>query len=246
MQLNKIKITPSVIPNLFTAMNMFCGFLSIIYASQGKFIIACYAIIAAAVFDALDGFVARLTNSCSEIGVQLDSLCDVISFGAAPAYLMYSIYFNQFQNEGLGIFISSLPMVSGGFRLARFNVQLTGFEKTHFKGLPIPSSALTLAAFIMGFYSMDYGFPEQLKPFIIPLVLIVSYLMVSTIKYDTLPRFSKSGILEKPHLYIIGIISLVAIFVQDFGKGFFYFFVLMIVIGIFRHIYSTLFKAKKK
>ena len=124
-------------------MNMFCGFLSIITASNGNYTYAAWLIFVAALFDALDGMVARLTNSSSELGVELDSLSDIVSFGAAPSFLLYSTYFKQF--DAVGIVLSSLILIVGGFRLARFNIQLVGFEKSFFLGLPIPSAALTIA-----------------------------------------------------------------------------------------------------
>src|SRR4030066_426845 len=148
--MNRPRLTSSVIPNLFTAINLFCGFLSILSASEGNFNYAAWLIIVAAVFDALDGLVARLTNSSSELGVELDSLSDIISFGCAPSFLIYSTYFHTL--EILGIILSSLPLITGGFRLARFNIQLVGFEKTFFIGLPIPTAALTLASFVLAFY----------------------------------------------------------------------------------------------
>src|SRR3989337_3829126 len=138
----RLQITPSVIPNLFTAMNMFCGFLSIITASNGNYNYAAWLIIVAAIFDGLDGIVARLTKSSSELGVELDSLSDIVSFGCAPPFLMYSTYLYNFVH--IGIILSSLPLIAGGFRLARFNVQLVGFEKSFFIGLPIPTAALTI------------------------------------------------------------------------------------------------------
>ncbi len=161
--MNRLRITRSVIPNLFTAMNMFSGFLSIINASQGKFIYAAWLIIVAGIFDALDGVMARLTKSSSELGVELDSLSDVVSFGAAPAFLIYSTYLHQF--EVAGIIISSLLMIAGGFRLARFNIQLVGFEKSFFRGLPIPISAITISGFVLAYYKMDSGFSLPYQKF---------------------------------------------------------------------------------
>lgn len=231
--MNRFRITPSVIPNLFTAMNMFSGFFSIISASQGNFIYAGWLIIIAAIFDTLDGFMARLTKSSSELGVELDSLSDVISFGAAPSFLLYTTYFNQF--ETFGVIISSLPMIAGGFRLARFNVQLVGFDKTYFTGLPIPSSALTIVCFILSFY--NDGYPEELQVFIIPMVLVVSFLMVSKVKYDTLPKFSLSEIKKNPLIYIAYLIALVVLILFKV-KGLFFIFVFMIVFGIFRQIFK--------
>ena len=231
--MNRFRITPSVIPNLFTAMNMFSGFFSIISASQGNYTYAGWLIIIAAIFDTLDGFMARLTKSSSELGVELDSLSDVVSFGAAPAFLLYTTYFYQF--DTFGILISSLPLIAGGFRLARFNVQLVGFDKNYFKGLPIPSSALTIVCFILSFY--DNGFGETEKQFIIPMVLILSFLMVSNVKYDTIPKFSFREIKKNPLIYIAYLIALIILILYTV-KGLFFIFVFMILFGIFRQIFK--------
>lgn len=248
----KIRLTPSIIPNMFTAMNMFSGFLSIIFAAEGNFFFASWLIIIAAIFDTMDGAMARLTKSCSEIGVELDSLSDVISFGAAPAFLIFSAYFHKnpyfLNNVSLGIIISSLLMISGGFRLARFNVQLTGFEKAYFKGLPIPSSGITIAALILAYYDEITLF-GSLNAFVIPLILVLSYLMVSNIKYDTAPKLSLKGIKEKPFFAVILCLSLIMIFLsKSVYAGLFFFFVFMILFGIIRYIFhsfKTAFTSKK-
>ncbi|OIP62604.1 MAG: CDP-diacylglycerol--serine O-phosphatidyltransferase [Ignavibacteria bacterium CG2_30_36_16] len=237
MKMNIPRIPRSVVPNLFTAMNMFAGFLSIINASQGKFKYAAWLIFIAAIFDALDGFMARLTKSSSELGVQLDSLSDVVSFGVAPAFLIYQTYFYQFNSWG--IILSSLLMIAGGFRLARFNVQLVGFDKAYFKGLPIPSSAITIAGFILAYYKPDIGFSEPYNYFIIPMVLLLSFVMVSKIKYDTLPKLTRQGLREKPGLVIFIVISAIALIVTK-GNALFYVFVFMVLFGIFRHIFNKI------
>ncbi len=231
--MNRFRITPSVIPNLFTAMNMFSGFFSIISASQGNYTYAGWLIIIAAIFDTLDGFMARLTKSSSELGVELDSLSDIISFGAAPSFLLYTTYFFQF--ETFGVILSSLPLIAGGFRLARFNVQLVGFDKKYFTGLPIPASALTIVSFILSFY--NGGFGETEKQLIIPIVLILSFLMVSKVKYDTLPKFSLKEIKKYPLIYIAYFIALLILIIYTV-KGLFFIFVFMIVFGIFRQIFK--------
>ncbi|MCC6256159.1 MAG: CDP-diacylglycerol--serine O-phosphatidyltransferase, partial [Ignavibacteriaceae bacterium] len=198
-------------------------------------------IIIAAIFDTLDGFMARLTKSSSELGVELDSLSDVVSFGAAPSFLLYSTYFYQF--ETFGIIISSLPLIAGGFRLARFNVQLVGFNKSYFTGLPIPSSALTIVCFILSFY--NNGFGETEKQFIIPMVLLLSFLMVSNIKYDTIPKFSISAIKKNPLIYIAYFMALIVLIVY-MVKGLFFIFVFMIGFGIFRQIFKYFSTKKSK
>ena len=209
--MNRPRLTRSVVPNLFTAINMFCGFLSILSASDGNYNYAAWLIFTAAIFDALDGLVARLTNSSSELGVELDSLSDIVSFGAAPSFLLYKTYFYSF--DIWGIIISSLPLIAGGFRLARFNIQLVGFAKSFFLGLPIPASALTIASFVLAFF--NNGYPLPIADYITPFVIVLSYLMVSNIRYETIPKFSIKGIKEKPFhfIFLIAAILLVAFFV---------------------------------
>lgn len=239
----KLRFTPSVIPNLFTAMNMLCGFLSIINTSQQRFFYAAWLIIIAAIFDALDGLVARLTNSSSELGIELDSLSDIVSFGTAPAFLIYTIHL--FQYDVLGILISSLFLIAGGFRLARFNVQLVGFDKKFFKGLPIPTAAIVLTSFILTFYKTGEGFSEIYSDLIIPLVIILSLLMVSKIKYDTIPSLSVQGIKEKP-LTALFLIFAIVISIITKGKVIFYIFVFIILFGILRHIFNLFIHRRSK
>jgi CDP-diacylglycerol---serine O-phosphatidyltransferase len=234
------RITRSVIPNLFTALNMFSGFLSIVNASEKRFIYAAWLIIIAGIFDALDGLVARLTKSSSELGVELDSLSDIISFGAAPSYLMYATYLRNLSDWG--IIISSLPLIAGGFRLARFNVQLVGFDKEYFKGLPIPSSAITLAAFVLAYFEPSSGYMQPLQSFIIPLIILLSFLMVSTIRYDTIPKPTGKEIKTKPLHFLFILITIIALILSS-GKALIYIFVFIILFGIFRHIYMKFFKS---
>jgi len=233
--MNRPRLTPSVIPNLFTSLNMFCGFLSILSASEGNFNYAAWLIFIAAAFDALDGIVARLTNSASELGVELDSLSDIVSFGAAPSFLLYKTYF--YSMGTWGIIISALPLIAGGFRLAKFNIQVVGFSKSFFLGLPIPSSALTLASFVLAFY--NESFPQPISDFITPMILVLSFLMISNIRYETLPKFSLKGIKEKPYHFIFLLFSAVLVAVM-YKRGLFLVFVFMIVIGIFRHLYKLI------
>src|SRR5690606_41933724 len=94
------RVTRSVIPTLLTGMNMFSGFLSILNTSEGNYHYAAWLIIVAAIFDALDGAVARLTKSSSELGVELDSLSDIVSFGAAPAFLIYQTSLHSYETFG--------------------------------------------------------------------------------------------------------------------------------------------------
>ncbi len=232
-----MKITRAVVPSLFTVLNMFCGFLSIVEASRGNFTAASWFIILAAGFDSLDGIMARITKSSSEFGVQIDSLSDVISFGAAPAFLVYQLYLNQMGS--LGIILSSLLMVFAGIRLARFNTQLVGFDKDHFVGLPTPMSALTVAAFVLNVWSplADLSSPsKQILPWV-PVVL--GLLMVSKVKYDTLPKISKRALAKEPWKFLFLILAVIVVFVTG-GSAILPLLLLFIALGIVRYIGATI------
>lgn len=173
-------------PSILTCLNLFLGFLSILASSQERFVTAAWLIILAAVFDMLDGKVARFTKSYSEFGVELDSLADVVSFGAAPAFL---VYFSQLGHLGpFGTLVSVLPLVFGAIRLARFNVHLSGFEKGNFEGMPIPSQATCLASYLMFCDALWDG--PRFPAVMVILVVLLSIMMVSTIEFETMPKFS--------------------------------------------------------
>lgn len=231
-----MRITRAVVPSLFTVLNMFCGFLSIIRASKGEFVAASWFIILAAGFDALDGVMARITRSSSEFGVEIDSLSDVVSFGAAPAYLVYQVSLQTL--GGFGILLSSLPMIFGGLRLARFNTQLVGFDKDHFVGLPIPASALTIASFVLDYWNTGGlgDTPAALLPY---LVVMLSLLMVSKVKYDTLPRISSKAIKKEPWKFIFFALAIIVVFVTG-GSAILPLFGLFILLGIVRYVGSII------
>ncbi len=233
----QIRVTRSVIPNLFTAMNMFSGFLSILSTNKGDYTYAAWLIIIAALFDALDGIVARLTKSSSKLGVQLDSLSDIVSFGAAPSFLIYSTYLYNFDTAG--IIISSLFLIAGGFRLARFNVQLVGFDKAFFVGLPIPLAAITVSSLILTFFVPGSGYPEQINNTIIPLILILSLMMVSRIKYNSIPKISFTSVKEHFIQFSLYFIALILVVITA-GKAFFYIFIFFILFGIFQHLFNSI------
>ena len=136
-----------ILPNLITTGNLFFGFFSIVKGLQGSFLWASGAILLAAIFDVLDGRVARMTKSTSEFGVQYDSLCDLVSFGLAPSLLMYQAGLNELGR--IGWIVCFLFLACGALRLARFNVQSSiGKASGDFTGLPIPMAAGVVACFI--------------------------------------------------------------------------------------------------
>lgn len=151
----KVKSGIYLLPNLITASSLFFGLLSIKYSFDGRmhsnmqfFVYASYAILAAAICDALDGSVARLTHTQSSFGVQLDSLCDLVSFGVAPAVLVYNFSLHEFTR--LGFCVCFIYAACGALRLARFNVQSSlGKTSGNFTGIPIPMAAAPIAVFVM-------------------------------------------------------------------------------------------------
>jgi CDP-diacylglycerol--serine O-phosphatidyltransferase len=136
-----------LLPNAFTTAALFCGFYAIVMAMNQKFEHSAWAIFIAMVLDGLDGRVARLTNTQSEFGAQYDSLSDMVSFGAAPALVMY-----EWSLRGLGKlgWIAAFVYCAGAaLRLARFNTNIEVVDKRFFQGLPSPSAAALLAGFIL-------------------------------------------------------------------------------------------------
>ncbi|MDQ1266020.1 MAG: CDP-diacylglycerol---serine O-phosphatidyltransferase [Bacteroidota bacterium] len=228
-----MRLTKSVAPNLLTLANLYCGFSAIIFVAEGDFHKAALFIFLAAIFDMLDGVTARLVGSTSELGAEMDSLCDVVSFGVAPAFMLYKAYFNVFGE--FGILFASLPAIAGAFRLARFNIIMTGFEdKKYFHGLPIPASALIIVSYLI-YYQLTPTIPEEWKPYIITFVVIGTTLaMVSRIKYDNLPRPTIKSIRQRPIIFTLFLIGFV-ISAITLGKAVFPFMLFYLIGSALRH-----------
>ena len=180
---------------------------------------------------------ARITKSSSEFGVEFDSLSDVVTFGAAPALLVYKLHL--YQLEGLGLIISSMLVIFGGIRLARFNVQLVGFDKDYFTGLPIPASAITVVAFVLSFHDEVFGLRGIAADLLAPMVVVISLLMVSKVKYDPIPKFSKKEFKKHP-IRIISFAAAGLILIFTRGKTLFYFLVAYLLFGLVRYGYVVL------
>lgn len=196
-----------VLPNLLTTTNMFFGFMSIIYAIRGEYSFGSYAIVAAAVFDLLDGRVARLTDTTSQFGAEYDSLCDLISFGMAPALIMYLWALQPFGR--LGWLASFVFVACGALRLARFNVQSTD-EKSHFQGLPIPMAAGIVASSVLCFKDLEMDASRNWL--LLFMTFLLGITMVSQFRYKS---FKDVNLKQKqPFTYLVlgvMIIILVAI-----------------------------------
>ena len=169
-----------LLPNALTTAAMFCGFLSIIAASNGQYEKSVLSIIFAAIFDGLDGRVARLTKSQSVFGEVYDSLSDMVSFGVAPAMLTYFWLLQSFGQLGsAAVFIY---MAGAAMRLARFTAKVDGGSSLYFTGLPSPAAGLCVASFVwvMVEYAVDIVWAQNL---ILPLTPLLGLLMVSNVEY---------------------------------------------------------------
>lgn len=218
----------NILPNLLTIGNMYCGLLSIVYSMNGDFGLAGWMILLALLFDASDGHVARLTNSISNFGKELDSLSDMVSFGVAPAMLVYRSILQDFHH--IGIFIVTVYAVTGALRLARYNVQSAGTVKA-FTGLPIPGAGCFIASFILLKVKYDHPlFSEPVAVFAVAMfVVLLAFLMVSTITYpkQMLFRVRRSRAFQHTFMAIL-LISLLLLWRSLFV---FVFFLAYVTIG---------------
>jgi len=220
-----------ILPGLLTVCNIFCGFLAIIKVIEGDILDAAWLIVIAAFFDTIDGRVAQLTNSASFFGLEFDSLADLVSFGVAPALLIYQTDF--FQIGFLGIFLCFIYVVAGALRLARFNIQSGGFTKHLYNGLPITFSALVLSTFIIFSYDI-WGF-IPFTGLLIPFVIGLSALMISSIKYDSISILS---FLESEPFNVKALIFYCIVFILFIfpGKTIFPFSILFVIYGIIKSL----------
>ncbi|WP_147653435.1 CDP-diacylglycerol--serine O-phosphatidyltransferase [Vulcaniibacterium gelatinicum] len=178
-----------LLPNLFTTGGLFAGFFAIIAASQGRFEAACVAIFVAAILDGIDGRVARLTNTQSEFGVQYDSLADLISFGMAPALVMYHWALSAMKLDGatlgkVGWLAAFLYAACAALRLARFNTQVGQVDKRWFIGLASPAAAGLMASLVWTFHDLGWSGAE-LRYVAAVLTVTAGLLMVSRIRYHS-------------------------------------------------------------
>jgi len=229
------------IPNLFTLLNLFFGCMAVVFALQTSAVViyvndefnssfnipekltwAAICIIIAAVIDFLDGFVARLMKATSNLGKQLDSLSDVVSFGVAPGVIIYQLLRFSFAREENGLNISILWLVpafilscAAAYRLAKFNLDET--QAFSFKGVPVPAVGLLVASFPLILHFNTISSINNLlinKWFLYSIIILLSYLMVSNIRMMSLkfPDFTFKNNVPKIALLVIAIIT--AVFLQ--------------------------------
>jgi len=202
------KAAMHLIPNLFTTGNLFCGVFAILSVFNAHYQAAAIAILVAMVFDVLDGKSARLTNSTSHFGLEYDSLSDVVSFGVAPGLLLYSWALSGQGTFGIAVMFAYVAM--GAVRLARFNATTTLSDGKYFTGLAIPAAAGVVASMVI----FDHHIAQvgaEVKPIaVLVITLVLSFLMVSTIKYRSFKDLKFRGGQHITYL-VWGILALVLV-----------------------------------
>jgi CDP-diacylglycerol--serine O-phosphatidyltransferase len=199
-----------VLPNLFTTANLFCGFYSAIASMKGMYEIAAVAILIAVVLDGLDGRIARITHTTSRFGAEYDSLCDLVTFGVAPALLVYNWSLIAFGKWGW--MAACVFCVCGALRLARFNVQVGVIDSRVFNGLPIPGGAAVVATGILLYYYLGGEGRFSVLPVMLGVVAL-SLFMVSSIKYYSFKDLNFFS--RKPFMSFVLIVLILVIVVAE-------------------------------
>jgi CDP-diacylglycerol--serine O-phosphatidyltransferase len=175
-----------LLPNLFTVSALFSGFYAIVAAIKGNFEYACIAVFIAMIMDTLDGRIARLTQTQSAFGAELDSLSDMVSFGVAPALIAYTWGVGELGKAGW--LVAFVYTTAVALRLARFNVETTASDKRYFKGLPCPAAAWVVVSLIWTLHQFELA-NHTVKIATAGLMIMVSVFMVSSILYYSFKDF---------------------------------------------------------
>ena len=221
-----------ILPNSLTLCGMFCGFFAILASFKGNFIHAAWAILIANIFDGLDGWVARLTNSTTKFGVELDSLSDLVAFGVAPAVLIYSWGLQPFGRVGIGT--AFLYVICGALRLARYNVQMGSAESKAFTGLPIPGAGTAIASLVL-FHTELWGTTIGKSYIVIFLPFLLAVLMVTTLKFHGLKEIDFKK--RKPFWLLVAIGTALVLIIMYPAIVIFLFAIIYVLWGIIEGTY---------
>jgi CDP-diacylglycerol--serine O-phosphatidyltransferase len=209
-----------ILPNLLTSASLFSGFYAIIASIQGRYEAAAIAIIISAVFDCLDGRIARFTGTTSHFGTEYDSLSDLVAFGVAPAILAYMWALEPFRR--LGWLAACLYVICGALRLARFNVEKNSSDSSYFKGLPIPAAAVSISSMVL--FASDISSLSEIKhKIIIFMIYFLSFLMVSSLRYFSFKEFNIRN--QKPFNVLVAIILICTVIAYKPNVLLFLFFI---------------------
>jgi CDP-diacylglycerol--serine O-phosphatidyltransferase len=203
------------LPNTFTALNMGCGFFSIILGWKGDFYLASMLLVLGAIFDSVDGRVARITHTQSAFGEQFDSISDVVTFGVAPSFLVYNKFFINMGR--IGLVTSFVFLLCGALRLARFNANIEKVSSDFFQGLPIPSGALALVGLVL--FSLEFPQINVYVPAFIVYVLFFAFLMISNIPFNSFKKSQWVKSHKKRVLFIIFLLFILTLLREQIMIG---------------------------
>ena len=227
------------LPSLFTLINLFLGFIAIINIQQGNYVIACYVLLAAGAFDSVDGKLARMLGIPTNFGKEIDSLADMVSFCLAPSLLVYALYTQNMPGIS-GEVIASVPLIMGAIRLARFN-SIEDKPTDSFIGLPTPVNALAIASLVLFMEHIKLLNSAYSQPrLLLPLILSLSYLMVSRVQYPKFPLLSfKAG--KQNNFRLFGVLLFIICFSTAIMTGYSYrvlalFIAFYIISGLVLHV----------
>jgi CDP-diacylglycerol---serine O-phosphatidyltransferase len=216
-----------IVPSLFTLANLAAGTVAVLFSANDHLTMAAWAIIAGIVMDMMDGRLARWAGATSQFGTELDSLCDLVTFGVAPAVLMFELALEPLGRPGYAIAI--FFVVAAALRLARFNLRAQSGESTpYFMGLPVPAAAGILASFVMSYELFDAdGITVKTIPLLmqrmptffraVPVVMILlSILMISTVRYGNFKQLK----LGRPHsLQMVGLVLVALLLIFTYPQN---------------------------
>jgi CDP-diacylglycerol--serine O-phosphatidyltransferase len=221
-----------IFPGMFTMGNLFCGFLSILSSMDGEWRHACQFILLGFFLDGLDGIVARVSRGATRFGVELDSLADLITFGLAPAIMVYSFRLKDLGKWGW--VLGFVFVMCGAFRLARYNLGAKTGPREGFEGLPIPAAASLLVSYTL--FSFELWGELKYVRLLIAMTLVASGLMVSSIPYEDKPTSWRTLKDKIKFLYLL--VGVIAVLI-DMSKTAFPLVLGYVAYGLVREIIET-------
>jgi len=230
-----------ILPNALTLCGLFLGFYSILATIKGHYVQASWAIMIAMIFDGLDGWVARLTQSTTRFGIELDSLSDLIAFGLAPAVMLYKWALVPFGRVGWAA--AFLFVACGALRLARYNIQMGSTESKAFTGMPIPGAAALIATLVIFYHELWDTVPDR-NYFILFFTIFLSALMVSTMKFHGLKELDLRK--RKPFKILVAFVLVLTVIVMHPEISLFLFAMIYLIGGIIENIVLYGKKSKRK
>lgn len=214
MKIKPIKIkepirTIPLLPSLITLTNLFFGFMSILFTFYGRYRMAALWIIIAAIMDGLDGLVARVIKASSDFGIELDSLCDSVSFGLATSILLY--FWGLKDAGAAGVFLSFVFLTAALLRLARYNIKTrVQIDRRYYQGLTVPSAALFMSS-IINFHKEPLSSHSE-SLLLAGLIIVVSFCMISTLPYRNFVKFLAGRRIDVKLLFLVAVVLAVVIF----------------------------------